>query len=321
MVTIVTGGTGFVGSNIVKRLAQKDHEVVVIDLVEPDELVCRYIEPWTSRVTWLQADILDEKAITEISKPYEIDKVVHAAVFTGIRLDIERQDSRRIVEINVSGTANVLELACKHEVDRFLYVSSGAVYEGFEDKGMLKENLPLSPKGLYNSTKLASEFIVHRYGELHGFETVATRLSSPFGPMERVTGHRAVMSMLQQVTGYAIRGQGIPALPKGEWDFTYVLDIASAIQSILDAPQLSYKEYNIGYGVSVSSDDIKTALLKAHPSIAFDAHSISDMEISSSRRVMDASRLTEDINFIPEHDLASGLAEYMLWRDEFCYRD
>jgi UDP-glucose 4-epimerase len=321
VVTIVTGGTGFVGSNIVKRLVEQGHEVVSIDLVEPDDMVRRYLEPWSSQVTWAQADILDPDALARIGESHDVNKIVHAAVFTGIREDIEREDSRRIIDINVSGTANMLELASSLNPDRFLYVSSGAVYEGLEDKGVLREDLPLHPRGLYNSTKLASEYITHRYGELHGFETVATRLSSPFGPMERVTGHRAVMSMLQQATGCAVRGEAIPPLPIGNWDFTYVLDIAAGIQSVLDAPNLSHKEYNVGRGTPASTGDIVSALREAHPSVTFQEQSDNEMEISSSRRVVDASRLRDDIGFVPEYDIASGLKAYIEWRKEFGFTE
>ena len=106
MATIVTGGTGFVASNVVRELASSGHEVVSIDIKAPDDMVRRYVEPWASNVTWATADILDPDALERAVDGHDITKIVHAAVYTAIRDDIERDDSRRIVDINVAGTAN-----------------------------------------------------------------------------------------------------------------------------------------------------------------------------------------------------------------------
>ena len=127
-----------------------------------------------------------------------IDKIIHAAVFTGILPEIERGRSRSIVDINLMGTTNLLELARRQSVDRFVYVSSGSVYgdaPGLEE--VLHEDTPPNPRSLYAIGKYTSELLTRRYGELHGFQTASVRLGGPYGPMERVTGHRANQSLLR----------------------------------------------------------------------------------------------------------------------------
>ena len=246
METVVTGGTGFVGSNIVRELAQRGHRVISLDVVEPDDLVRRYVEPWADLVTWVQGDILDSATLMQELGTRQVNKIVHAAVYTGIREDIEREDSRRIIDINLAGTANMLEVASELSVDRFVYVSSGGVYEGTEPvDGVLREDSPLRPRQLYNVTKYASELLTQRYGELHGFETACVRLGGPYGPMERVTGHRAVMSMMHEWTRRAVREEPIEAVSEGTWDLTYVLDIAAGVTTVLDAPSLSQTEAHV----------------------------------------------------------------------------
>ncbi len=181
MATLVTGGTGFVGSNIVRTLAQMGHSVICLDLAAPDALVSGYLEPWTSQVTFVQGDILDQEDV-ERAAASGIDKIVHAAVFTGILPEVERGRSRSIVDINLMGTTNLLELARRQSVDRFIYVSSGSVYG--DDPGLdevLHEDTPPDPRSLYAIGKYTSELLTRRYGELHGFQTASVRLGGPYG--------------------------------------------------------------------------------------------------------------------------------------------
>lgn len=111
MATLVTGGTGFVASNIVRALAEQGHDVVSLDVAPPHDLVNRYWEPWKANIAWVQGDILNPADLQRVGRAHRIDKIVHAAVYTGIREDIERSDSRRIVDMNLAGTANLLDLA------------------------------------------------------------------------------------------------------------------------------------------------------------------------------------------------------------------
>ena len=143
---------------------------------------------------------------------HDIDKIVHAAVFTGVLPEVEASRSRSIVDINVMGTTNLLELARRVISKRFLYVSSGSVYGNRpKQEEVLREDAdlhphtltPSHPHTLYESTKYASELQTQRFGDMHGFATVATRLSSLYGPMERITGHRANQSVVKDFTGRA----------------------------------------------------------------------------------------------------------------------
>ena len=127
MSTLVTGGNGFIGSNVVKTLAERGHSVVSFDLVAPDELVKRYLDPWKDQIEYFQGDILDKKDLDKLAQ-LGINKIVHAAVFTGVLPKIENSQASSIIDINVLGTTNLLEFARKISPNRFLYVSSGAVY-------------------------------------------------------------------------------------------------------------------------------------------------------------------------------------------------
>jgi len=326
MVTLVTGGTGFVGCNVVKALAERGHHVVSLDVAPADELVRKYLERWADRVEWAQGDILKTETLEQLAASHSIKNIIHAAVYTPYREDIERADSRKVVDINIAGTANMLEMARHVGVQRFLYVSSGAVYQGNDrlDEA-LREDLPLAPRSLYNVTKLASELLTRRYGELHGFETVCVRVSAPYGPMERVTSYRAVMSLVYQWTGKAVRSEPIPLSPDGlGWDYTYVVDTAAGICTALDAPNLSYQAYNLTTGHSVFLDEMVSSLRRACPGVTFIEPPPAGEGGSapvSMRAPMDPNRIRRDLGFVPRFDLVSGLREYLQWRQTFSFRE
>ena len=251
MVTLVTGGTGFVGANIVRDLARNGHQVVSFDINGPDHLLQDFLGGDASTVTFVQGDIVDRKSVETLGQNHRLEKIVHAAVYTVNREALEIERSRDVVAINLEGTANLLELARTQRVSRFVYVSSGAAYgAALPGDQTLNEETPPAPENLYGITKFASEMITRRYGELHGISTASVRLSTPYGPMERVTGHRAVMSVFYDWTGRAVRGEPITAedMDQGR-DYIYVADIADGIRAVLDAQALPHGLYNLTTGI------------------------------------------------------------------------
>jgi UDP-glucose 4-epimerase len=326
MTTLVTGGTGFVGVNIVKELAARGHDVVSLDVMPPDSLTQQFLGELTSRVTFLTGDILDTAGLETLRTAHAIDRVVHAAVFTVNRTDLETARSKDILDINLTGTGNLLELARLAGVQRFIYVSSGAAYGLTRDPDQTyNEDDPPQPGNLYGITKFASESLTRRYGQLHGFDTVSLRVSTPYGPMERVTGHRSNMSTPYQWTGQMLRGEPI-AIDRSDpgRDLTYVLDTASAVATIVDAPELPHDLYNITNGVPVTGGEIQRKLAELFPEVRLvepEAPVDAGAALGPTRGPLSGYRLWHDLGWTPQYDLAEALTDYVQWRRESGFLD
>ena len=326
MATLVTGGTGFVGSNIVKELASRGGEVVSLDVNPADDLNRQYLGELAAQVTFVAGSILEPGDLNALRASYDIKKIVHAAVFTVNREDLERARSRDIVEINVTGTANMLDMARLIVPERFVYISSGSMYGMARSPDQyFNEDDPSRADTLYGMTKAASEAIAQRYGELHGFQTASLRLSTPYGPMERVTGHRDNMSIPHQWTGRLLRGEpiGVDRADVGR-DFTYVLDIASAIATVVDAPALPHDRYNITNGAWVTGEQIQRTLQELYPDIILveeGAEPVSNVSTSPARGPLSGYRLWRDFGWTAKYDLAAGLRHYVDWRRETGFLD
>ena len=324
MATLVTGGVGFVGANIVKELAARGHDVVSLDVLPVDELLTGFLGELAERVNFVQGDILDATALDALRSAYSFDKIVHAAVFTVNRTDLETARSKDILDINLTGTGNLLEMARLCDVERFVYISSGAAYGLTRNPDQTyNEDDASQPGNLYGITKFASEQLTRRYGELHGFSTVSLRLSTPYGPMERVTGHRGNMSTPFQWTGQMLRGEPIESNDSDHGrDYTYVLDTASAVATVVDAAHLPHDLYNVTNGMPVTESQIQRTLAELFPETQLiPSEAPADSSLGPTRGPLSGYRLWHDLGWTPQYNLAAGLTDYVRWRRESGFLD
>jgi UDP-glucose 4-epimerase len=268
---LITGATGFVMSVLGREwlAAHSEAHLTVLDVAPLDEAAHLYFAPVAERLDVIVADLtrpeswrarLDAKAITH---------VVHGATITPISRGTAAEDGRepeaeqpaRIIDVNIMGTVALLEWArTQSKIERFVYVSSGAVYKehGPDCPGEpLPEDGYVMPRRLYGISKLASELITERYGRLFGLSTVNVRPASVYGTMDRITASRNFRHVPNRIAHCALEGRGrlrVNSLD-GLGDYIHVEDVARAILRLLAAPRLAYSVYNIASGTTSSVRD------------------------------------------------------------------
>jgi nucleoside-diphosphate-sugar epimerase len=241
---LVTGSTGFVGAHVVRALAAGGVPVVAADRAEPAEPVR---ELWSGLpVSFRRLDVREPAAVFAAAAP---DVVVHAAAVTNA-------DQSTLDGVNVGGTAAVLAAAAGARV---VYVSSASVYQ--PGTPVQREDGPVraDPAG-YPASKLAAEALARAAGAVIG------RVAACFGPLERDTGARNVMSLPFAAARAALAGRPVradPATADRAVDLTWVGDIAAGLAALATAESLPHTVYNIGSGRVVTVRELAAAVTAA----------------------------------------------------------
>jgi nucleoside-diphosphate-sugar epimerase len=313
---LLTGATGFVIANLARHLSAKGHEVLAADLNPPDPPLREFVSR-SGNVAFGEVDVTDRDAVRDLLLESRPTRVVHGAAITSIPPEVERARFLRTVEVNVTGTLNVLDASREARVERVVVVSSGSIYGARPDLATISEEDPARPVELYPVTKWAAEALARRFADVHDMDVAVTRLASPFGPFERDTGSRPLLSSIREWTAAALRGENLrvlgPAPPPR--DSVYVADIASGIATVLLAKRLPHRVYNVGWGRITAADDVLEALRRLFPGLRVERRPSepSPWSASPARGPLSIDRLQQDLGWSPRYDLQSGLATYVEW--------
>ena len=220
MTLLVTGATGFVMSVLGRHWleADPDARLVVLDSAPLDAAAQRYFAPVMKQLSVVTADVTQPETWHAALADHGVTHIVHGATITPIsrgsaseaKREPEAEHPARIIDVNVMGTVAVLEWArTLPNFKRFLYVSSGAVYKHHgpdRPDEPLPEDGYVMPRRLYGISKLASELITERYGDLFGLSTASVRPSSVYGTMDRVTTTRNMRHTPNRIAHLAVDG-------------------------------------------------------------------------------------------------------------------
>ncbi|MGI5835212.1 MAG: dTDP-glucose 4,6-dehydratase [Chloroflexota bacterium] len=302
---LVTGGAGFIGSNFVRYMLNEhpDYQIIVLDkLTYAGNLANLEDVSGNPRYQFVRGDICDQQLVDSLVA--EVDAIVNFAAETHVDRSI--MDAGSFIQTDVYGTFVLLEAARKHEISRFLQVSTDEVY-GDIPVGSSKEQDPLRPRSPYSASKAGGEMMVQAYHTTYGLPVLITRGSNTYGP------YQYPEKLIPVLITNALDNMELPIYGDGQQvrDWLHVLDHCSGIDVVLHNGKVG-EAYNIGGGNERANLDITGKVLdlldKPRSLIRF----VKDRPGHDRRYSLDCSKL-HSLGWKPARDFDQGLSETVQW--------
>ena len=342
---LVTGGAGFIGSNLIKRLFVDTSGATIINIdnlndyydVALKEYRLQELEAAANsqlsivNYQFIKGDIADKATIDGLFDEYHFDVVVNLAAQAGVRYSITNPDA--YIQSNLIGFYNILEACRNHPVEHLVYASSSSVYGGNKKVPFSTDDRVDNPVSLYAATKKSNELMAHCYSKLYDIPTTGLRFFTVYGPAGRPD--MAYFGF----TNKLLKGETIQIYNYGNCrrDFTYVDDIVEGIVRVMQgAPERKkgedglpippYAIYNIGGGQPESLLDfvniLQEELVRAGvlpKDFDFEAHKqLVPMQPGDvPTTYADATALERDFGFTPKITLREGLRKFANWYKEY----
>ena len=297
----ITGGAGFIGIHLCKKLLELNHDVTVYDNFS-NSLEENFISIIKQKVTLISGDILDYSKLVTSMKNHDI--VIHLAAKISVPESIK--NPKLTFDVNVDGTQNVLNACLQNDITKIIAASTAAVYQNTSTKIILDEASPVEPQSPYGESKLEMENKIIDFASIHNIDATILRLFNVFGIGQSLEYAGVITKFkenIQNNSSLVIFGDGTVTR-----DFVHVDDIVDAI--ILATSHSKNSIYNIASGTSTSISNLAETMI---------AISGKDIEIiyqpSRSGDIMfsatDISLAKETLKFIPKISLKRGLEQFM----------
>ncbi|GIQ69773.1 NAD-dependent epimerase/dehydratase family protein [Xylanibacillus composti] len=308
---LVTGGAGFIGSHLVDALLNDQHNVIAIDNFDPfyprsikESNIAGHLQ--SPNFQFIEADIRSRDIIFEIFKEKSPEVVIHLAAKAGVRPSL--QDPQAYIEVNINGTANVLDASVASGVQKFIFASSSSVY-GLNDKVPFSEEDPiLRSASPYGATKAAGEAICTSYNNCYGLPIVALRFFTVYGPRQRpdLAIHKFAKNMLQR--------EVIPIFGDGSTcrDYTYISDIVKGIKAAIHYQTSGYEVFNLGNDRPVRLIDL-VQLLESALRCEARWQRLPEQMGDVPQTWADITRSRKLLGYEPEIEIHEGLEQFADW--------
>ena len=295
MKILVTGGAGFIGSNIVDAYIQAGHDVVVVD-----DLSTGRKENVNPKAHLVKVDIQDA-GLEKVFEATKFDVINHHAAQMDVRRSVA--DPKFDASVNVLGMLNLLELGKKYGVGKVIFSSTGGAIYGEQDYFPADEQHPLRPLSPYGITKLATEKYLFYYKAVYGIQHVILRYANIYGPRQNPHGEAGVVAIFadKMLKGEqpVINGDG-----KQTRDYVFVGDVVRA--NLLALAHTISDIFNIGTGVENDVNTLFRIIKRSTSSSCEEKHAPAKMG-EQLRSVIDSSKAKKILGWIPTVSLEEGL--------------
>ena len=307
MKILITGGSGFIGSNFIRYMLETHPDDVVVNLDKltyagnPDNLIDIENNP---NYYFIRGDICDPVIVDNIMQEHQIDYIVHFAAENHANRSII--DGSAFVRTNVLGTYILLNSAFQHSIKKFIHVSTDKVY-GSIMKGLFKETDILNSSSPYSSSKAGSDLLARSYYITHNLPVIITRCTNNFGPYQY---HEKLIPLF--ITNL-LEDKRVPVYGTGNnlRDWIFVLDHCHAIDIILKSGNAG-EIYNIGGGAERTNLEIAQNILKKLGKDDTIIEYVKDRPGHDLRYPLDCSKL-KDIGWGPEYNFEDALDKTITW--------
>ena len=308
MTILVTGGAGFIGSNFLQHLKiVTDEEIVCVDKLT----YAGKRNNVPSKAKLYVADIAGEDAIKTIFERHDIKTVFHFAAESHV--DNSIKDCSEFIRTNIVGTVNLLNASLKHNVEKFMHISTDEVYGSIEN-GSFTEETNYDPRNPYSASKASSDHFVRAFHNTYGLPTVITNCSNNYGPRQ----HKE--KLIPQTILNLLNDKKIPVYGDGKQirDWLYVQDHCEALIEVWKHGVVGEK-YNIGGECEVQNIDLIKKIISLMGKDESMIEYVKDRPGHDRRYSTDISKITKDLNWKPRFDINDGLTKTIEWYER--YRD
>ena len=320
---LITGGCGFIGSNFVRFILEREPEAIIINL---DKLtyagnIHNLDGISNSRYHFVHGDICDSELVAKLFNDHQFDGVVHFAAESHVDRSID--GPAEFVQTNIVGTLNLLEQSReyfnKEEKSnfRFLHVSTDEVYGTLGDKGKFFESTPYDPSSPYSASKAGSDHLARAWHRTYGLPVLVTNCSNNYG------AYQFPEKLIPLMIINCLHHKPLPVYGKGEnvRDWLFVTDHCEAIHTVLTSGQVG-ETYNIGGNNEIKNIDVVLTICslldEMSPREDGSKYSklityVQDRPGHDFRYAIDATKINQELGWSPKESFETGIQKTINW--------